>query len=159
MRLISVLPEGGSSGSCAGSSGARGSSSSAKPVAGGGTTAVTTSTSSAEAAVLPKAPPRVAPILPEETSDGTGVVAPAQDYWVETANSFIRYHVQPRRTLFHPGMVAEATDDVDKKQFLELMSLKPLRYTTYAWSRVAQEKVLKDKWSDAATASRSLSKE
>ncbi|CAE7225088.1 RE2, partial [Symbiodinium necroappetens] len=29
------------------------------------------------------------------------------DYWVETQSQWIRYHVRPRRTLFHPGM----TDD------------------------------------------------
>ena len=27
-----------------------------------------------------------------------------KDYWVETATAWIRHHVQPRRTMFHPGM-------------------------------------------------------
>ena len=32
------------------------------------------------------------------------------DYWVETQDQWIRYHVRPRRTLFHPGMTDDGPD-------------------------------------------------
>ena len=33
-----------------------------------------------------------------------------KDYWVETAEYWARHHVQPRRTLFHPGMSETGPD-------------------------------------------------
>ena len=135
------------------------SAASSRPIAGGGSTAIETMEDQSEALVPPAPPARVAPTLPEEIGDGTGIAAPAQDYWIETANSYIRYHVCPRRTLFHPGSVAEATDEADKALFPDLMSLKAVRYTTYSWTGATVLKVLKDKWTEVATASRSLSKE
>ena len=42
------------------------------------------------------------------------------DYWVENPTSWIRHHVTPRRTLFHPGMSESGPD---------LHQLKPGRHT------------------------------
>jgi len=112
--------------------------------------------SSSSAAVPPE---RQAPILPEEVEGAVGSAAPAKDYWIETGTSLLRYHVTPRRAMFYPGSVAEATDDQDRSQFPELMDLKPVRHTFFVFGGAAAGKVIKDTWTEAATAARPLQKE
>ena len=43
-------------------------------------------------------------------AEGPGKKESGQDFWVETSTQWIRKHVQPRRTLFHPGMVDSGPD-------------------------------------------------
>ena len=89
---------------------------------------------------------RIMPIAPEKLRVGVAtdaswgnskcIQAPeasTQDYWEETKTSWIRHHISPRKTFFHPGMVAGP----------DLHDLLPLRVT------VRGEEQVEDDWTKA----------
>ncbi|CAE7252114.1 RE1 [Symbiodinium sp. CCMP2592] len=64
----------------------------------------------------------------------------SEDFWEETEESWIRHHVHPRRTTFHPGASPDGPDLVE------------LRVTTKfneQTDKTVQKEIIEDKWSDA----------
>ena len=60
----------------------------------------------------------------------------SKDYWVETKDHWVRHHVQPRRTLFHPGMTQQGPD---------IHHLEPGRETRLR-REAGEEEIHKDEW-------------
>ncbi|CAE7370323.1 unnamed protein product [Symbiodinium necroappetens] len=65
------------------------------------------------------------------------------DYWEEQVDGWIRHHVQPRRTTFHPGAAPAGPDLHDLTEYRTIV-----KFDTAADGTMRKE-VIEDKWSDA----------
>jgi hypothetical protein len=76
------------------------------------------------------------------------VTPAAQDYWVETPNTWVRHHVIPRSHLFSPVKPPDETG-----VWPDVQTLSPKR-----WSTLANNEVIADVWTDPAKATRAVKK-